>query len=99
MKKLKKVISHLKDDMKTFDKEKSDDKKLMRSLMMKKKKPVSKAKRRRDIISDEMHEFKEGKMHSGSKKGPVVTNPKQAIAISLSVAKRKAKPKRKSRAY
>ncbi len=31
-----------------------------------------------------MKEFKSGKLHSGSKKGPVVTNPKQAIAIALS---------------
>lgn len=36
-----------------------------------------------------MHEFKEGKLHSGSKKGPTVTNPKQAIAISLSEARKK----------
>lgn len=35
-----------------------------------------------------MHEFKEGKLHSGSKKGPVVSNPKQAIAISLSEARK-----------
>ncbi len=28
-----------------------------------------------------MHEMKEGKLHSGSKNGPVVTNPKQGIAI------------------
>ena len=34
-------------------------------------------------------EFKEGKLHSGSKKGPIVTNPKQAIAISLSEARKK----------
>jgi len=33
-----------------------------------------------------MTEFKKGKLHSGSKKGPEVTNPKQAIAISLSEA-------------
>ena len=32
-----------------------------------------------------MREFKEGKLHSG-KKGPVVKNPKQAIAIALSEA-------------
>lgn len=38
-----------------------------------------------------MREFKEGKLHSGSKKGPEVTNPKQAIAIALS-EQRKAKP-------
>lgn len=33
-----------------------------------------------------MKEFGEGKLHSGSKKGPVVTNKKQAIAIALSEA-------------
>jgi len=33
-----------------------------------------------------MHEFKEGKLHSGSKKGPLVTNPKQSLAIALSEA-------------
>lgn len=33
-----------------------------------------------------MHEMKEGKLHSGSKKGPVVTNPKQGIAIAMSEA-------------
>jgi hypothetical protein len=31
-----------------------------------------------------MDEFKGGKLHSGSKTGPKVTNPKQAIAIGLS---------------
>jgi hypothetical protein len=35
-----------------------------------------------------MHEFKEGMLHSGSKKGPVVENPKQAIAIGLSEARK-----------
>ena len=34
-----------------------------------------------------MGEFKEGALHSGSKKGPVVTNPKQAKAIALSEAR------------
>jgi len=33
-----------------------------------------------------MGEFKEGTLHSG-KKGPVVKNPKQAIAIALSQAR------------
>lgn len=42
-----------------------------------------------------MKEFKEHKLHSGSKKGPEVTNPKQAIAIALSEARRVQK-KRKS---
>ncbi len=31
-----------------------------------------------------MREYKQGHLHSGSKKGPVVRNPRQAIAIGLS---------------
>jgi hypothetical protein len=41
-----------------------------------------------------MHEYKVGKLHSGSKKGPVVTSRKQAIAIAMSEAKM-PKPKKK----
>lgn len=37
-------------------------------------------------ISKVMTEFGKGKLHSGSKKGPAVTNPKQALAIALSEA-------------
>lgn len=52
-------------------------------------------------VKAEMHKFKEGKLHAGSKSGPVVTNPKQAIAISLSEAglskKKKAKKKSKNK--
>lgn len=33
-----------------------------------------------------MKEYKKGELHSGSKSGPVVKNPKQAIAIALSEA-------------
>jgi hypothetical protein len=33
-----------------------------------------------------MHEWKAGKLHSGSKKGPIVTDQKQAVAIALSEA-------------
>jgi hypothetical protein len=35
-----------------------------------------------------MHEFAERELHSGSKKGPVVTNPHQARAIALSEARK-----------
>lgn len=52
-----------------------------------------------------MHEFKEHELHSGSKKGPMVKNPKQAVAIALSEARKegasipkKSKSKRKHHA-
>lgn len=38
-----------------------------------------------------MKEFEQGKLHSGSSKGSVVKNPKQAIAIALSEQKEKHK--------
>ena len=41
-------------------------------------------------ISKVMREYKAGTLHSG-KKGPVVKNPKQAIAIAISESKRKKK--------
>lgn len=46
-------------------------------------------------IAKVMGEFKEGKLHSGSKKGMEVTNRKQAIAIALSEAKVAKKAKKK----
>lgn len=38
-----------------------------------------------------MHEFQEGKLHSGSKMGKLVTNPRQAVAIAYSEARRAKK--------
>ena len=35
-----------------------------------------------------MHEFKEGVLHSGSKKGPKVSNRKQAVSIAISEARK-----------
>ena len=51
------------------------------------KKAVSKGK-----VEKVMKEYKEGKLHSGSKTGPAVKSKKQAVAIALSEA-RKAKKK------
>ncbi len=50
---------------------------------------MKESKKAKSFIKDEMHKFKEGKLHSGSKKGPLVDKPKQAIAIALSSAKKK----------
>lgn len=41
-----------------------------------------------------MKEAKEGKLHSGSKKGPVVKSKKQAVAIAMSEAGIKKKGKK-----
>ncbi len=39
-------------------------------------------------ITKVMHEYKEGDLHSGSKKGPKVKSRKQAVAIALSEARK-----------
>jgi uncharacterized protein DUF6496 len=54
-------------------------------------------KLKRKVMKEEMDLFKEGNLHSGSKKGPVVKNPKQAIAIGLSVSGQSKKKKKKSK--
>jgi len=41
-----------------------------------------------------MHEYKMGKLHSGSRSGPVVKSRKQAVAIAMSEAG-KSRRKRK----
>jgi hypothetical protein len=58
------------------------------------KKKMSQGKKK---IKKVMEEFKEGKLHSGSKKGPIVKNPKQGIAIAISEARKKGMkvPKKK----
>ena len=42
-------------------------------------------------IAKVMTEFGKGKLHSGSKKGAIVTSQKQAVAIALSEAKKAKK--------
>lgn len=117
----KKVIKHLKGDIKTFKREASEDKEMIKSLSKsgngKKKdnkrskksheKRETKAKERREHkksspkaprakkkVERVMREYKSGKLHSGSKRGPKVSNPKQAIAIALSEARRVGKKKK-----
>ena len=41
-----------------------------------------------------MHEFEEGKLHSGSKKGPMVKDKSQALAIGYSEAIKASKKKK-----
>ena len=42
-------------------------------------------------IKKVMKEFGKGELHSGSKKGPVVKNPMQAVAIGYSEARKMKK--------
>jgi hypothetical protein len=39
---------------------------------------------RKEKVKKVMNEFSEGKLHSGSKNGPVVTSKRQGIAIAMS---------------
>jgi len=69
---------------------------------MAKKKVVKKLpKKSKTKVEKVMHEMKEGVLHSGSKKGPLVTNRKQAIAIALSEARKSGAkiPKKKSQSW
>lgn len=61
-----------------------------------KMKPKSKAGKKKKV-EKVMHEYEEGELHSGSKKGPKVTNPKQAIAIALSESGQSKKKKKKKK--
>jgi Family of unknown function (DUF6496) len=45
--------------------------------------------KKRGKVAKVMGEFKRGQLHSGSSQGPTVSNPKQAIAIALSEARKK----------
>jgi hypothetical protein len=47
------------------------------------------SKKANEKIHAVIREFEEGKLHSGSKKGPKVKNLKQAVAIGISEAKKK----------
>lgn len=101
-----KVVRHLKGDIAGYKKEAEEDRDLIKHLRPgKEKKAVKKKehkalkkahKKRSDLKMDKVfHEFGQGMLHSGSKHGPVVTNPKQAQAIAFSEARKLYKKKKK----
>ena len=53
---------------------------------MPKLKPSAPQKAQQKRVEGELRKFKEGTLHSGSRKGPKVTDRKQAIAIALAEA-------------
>ena len=61
------------------------------------KKHHSKKHKGKGKIERVMHEFKEHKLHSGSKKGPLVKSRKQGIAIALSEARKAGENIKKKR--
>jgi Family of unknown function (DUF6496) len=46
--------------------------------------PTRTKAQKKNVVHQEMHKFKHGELHSGSKSGPKVSSRKQAIAIALS---------------
>jgi hypothetical protein len=46
--------------------------------------PTRTKAQKKNVMHTEMHKYKAEKLHSGSKKGPLVRDRKQAIAIGLS---------------
>lgn len=57
--------------------------------LFKKAKKIKKSNEKKESkVSKVMHEYKEGALHSGSKKGPMVKSKKQAVAIALSEARK-----------
>ncbi len=60
--------------------------------------PGSGPKRTGGKMEKVMHEFKEGKLHSGSKNGPLVVKHDQAVAIGISEeeASKKKHPRKKA---
>lgn len=99
----KKIVKHIKQDIKEQKHMMEEDKELLRSMSPKKheQKETKKHEKKerhtskpKDKMKKVMEEFRENKLHSGSKKGPIVKNPKQAIAIAYSEKRRASKKKK-----
>ena len=80
------MLGHMKEARMSHKKHKDRAGKIAKGLMKEHMKHTAK-----DKIKFVMKEFKEDKLHSGSKKGPLVRNPKQAIAIAISESHKKRK--------
>ena len=50
-------------------------------------------------VAKVLGEFKSGKLHSGSKKGPLVKSKKQAVAIGLSESRKAGEKVSKKKGY
>lgn len=85
--------------MKKQSKMSKKDESLAAKRTAKGKPKVKYARKAERKIAKVIREGYAGKLHSGSKKGPIVTNPKQMIAIGISEAKRKGLrvPKKKGK--
>jgi len=56
--------------------------------------PTKTKAQRAKVMKTEMHKWKEGTLHSGSKTGPKVKSRAQAIAIGLSESRQSRKQKK-----
>jgi len=81
---------NMKNEKCTHEKHKKDEKKDNKKKSPTKYGTPAKTKSR-DKVKFVMDKYKEGKLHSGSKTGPQVSNPKQAIAIALSESRKRKK--------
>jgi hypothetical protein len=84
-----KKLKHKKHEAKESKKhEKAEHKKKHHAKKKHAKKKMHETPKRKAKIAKVMREFKHSALHSSSKKGPVVKNKRQALAIALSEARK-----------